>query len=44
VATVDEVLVFPADLATGRRDDPASRIDVGKHELVLSYQHQVRVT
>ena len=44
VATVDEVLVFPADLATGRRGDPASRIDVGKHELVLSYQHQVRVT
>jgi predicted phage baseplate assembly protein len=43
VATVDEVLVFPADLATGRRGDPAARINIGRHALVMSYQHQVRV-
>jgi predicted phage baseplate assembly protein len=44
VATVDEVLLFPADLVTGRRADPTARIDVGKDALILSYQHQVRVT
>ncbi len=44
VATVDQVLIFPADLATGRRGDPTPRLDIGKDALVLSYQHQVRVT
>jgi hypothetical protein len=44
VASVDEVLIFPADPASGRRGDPVPRISVGKDALVLSYQHQVRVT
>jgi predicted phage baseplate assembly protein len=44
VATVDQVLIFPADLAAGRRGDPTPRLDIGKDALVLSYQHQVRVT
>ncbi len=44
IATVDEVLLFPADLATGRRGEPAPRLDIGKDALVLSYRHQVRVT
>jgi predicted phage baseplate assembly protein len=44
IATVDEVMLFPADLATGRRGDPTSRLDIGKDALVLSYRPQVRVT
>lgn len=44
VATVDEVLLFPADIATGRRGEATQRLDVGSDALVLSYQHQVRVT
>jgi predicted phage baseplate assembly protein len=44
VGVVDEVMIFPADLATGRRGDPTPRLDIGKDALVLSYQHQVRVT
>ena len=43
VATVNEVLIFPADLATLRRGDPTPRLDVGDNALFLSYQHQVRV-
>ena len=43
VGTVDEVLIFPADLATRRRGDPTSRLDIGDNALILSYQHQVRV-
>jgi len=43
VATVDEVLIFPADLATGRRGEQAPRVIVGKNALVMSYQHQVKV-
>jgi predicted phage baseplate assembly protein len=44
VATVDEVLLFPADLTSGQRGDPAPRLDIGQDALVLSYRHQVRVT
>jgi predicted phage baseplate assembly protein len=44
VATVDEVLLFPADLASGRRGDPVARLDIGPDALILSYRHQVRVT
>jgi predicted phage baseplate assembly protein len=44
IATIDEVRLFPADLATGRRGDSTQRIDIGRDSLVLSYQHQVRVT
>ena len=43
VATVDEVLIFPAELTTGQRGEPAPRVNVGKNALVMSYQHQVRV-
>ena len=44
VATVEEVLLFPADLATGRRGEPVPRLEIGQDALVLSYGHQVRVT
>jgi predicted phage baseplate assembly protein len=44
VVTVDEVRLFPADLATGRRGESAQRVDIGSDALVLSYQHQVRVS
>jgi predicted phage baseplate assembly protein len=44
IATVDEVMLFPADLATGRRGEPTPRLDIGKDALILSYRHQVRVT
>ena len=44
VATVDEVMLFSADLSTGRRGEPIPRLVIGKHALVLSYRHQVRVT
>jgi predicted phage baseplate assembly protein len=44
VGMVEEVLLFAADLETGRRDNtPRARIDLGPDDLVLSYQHQVRV-
>jgi predicted phage baseplate assembly protein len=44
VGTVEEVLLFPADLTTGRRGEPVPRLDIGQDALVLSYGHQVRVT
>jgi len=44
IATVDDVMLFPADLATGRRGEPTPRLDIGKDALILSYRHQVRVT
>ena len=43
VATVDEVLVFPAELTTGVRGEAAPRVNVGKNALVMSYRHEVRV-
>jgi predicted phage baseplate assembly protein len=43
VALVEEVLLFPADPATGERGQPVPRVDVAAHGLVHSYQHQVRV-
>jgi hypothetical protein len=44
VGTVEEVLLFPADLTTGRRSELVPRLDIGQDALVLSYGHQVRVT
>lgn len=41
---VEEVRLFPADPITGRRGPAAERIDVARHALVFSYQHQVVVT
>ena len=43
VAQVEEVLLFPADPATGERSDPVARVEVAPNALVFSYQHQVRV-
>jgi predicted phage baseplate assembly protein len=44
VGAIDEVRLFPADLATGRRGESVQRVDIGSDALILSYQHQVRVT
>jgi hypothetical protein len=44
VATVDEVMLFPADLSTGRRGEPTPRFVIDKQALVPSYRRQVRVT
>ncbi|MFE5409426.1 putative baseplate assembly protein [Microbacterium sp. NPDC056569] len=41
---VDEVLLFAADPATGKRADPAQRVDIGATTLVFSFEHRVRVT
>jgi predicted phage baseplate assembly protein len=43
IALVDDLLLFPADPATGQREQPATRIDLPPYALVYSYQHQVRV-
>ncbi|GGK10013.1 putative baseplate assembly protein [Pilimelia anulata] len=43
LALVEEVLLFPADPVTGTRGAPATRIDLDRHALVFSYEHQVRV-
>jgi predicted phage baseplate assembly protein len=43
VSMVDDLLLFPADPQSGRRGDPATRIDLPPYALVYSYQHQVRV-
>jgi predicted phage baseplate assembly protein len=41
---VDEVLLFEADPVTGKRGEPAQRIDIGANALVFSFEHRVRVT
>lgn len=41
---VDEVLLFTADPATGKRGEPVQRIDIGQNALVFSFEHRVRVT
>ncbi|MEV6342351.1 putative baseplate assembly protein [Actinoplanes sp. NPDC051851] len=43
VEVVEEVRMFPADPLTGRRGDEITRIDLDRHALVFSHQHQVRV-
>src|SRR5262249_28295642 len=40
---VEELRLFPADPLTGLRGDPVARIDLDRHALVFSYEHQVRV-
>lgn len=37
------VTLFPADAATGRRQQPVQRLDLPGNGLVFSYEHQVRV-
>lgn len=44
VELVENVRLFPADPATGRRGDPADRIDLPPGALAFSYDHQVRVS
>lgn len=41
---VEDVKLFPADPITGKRGEPTQRIDLDKHGLVFSYQHQVRAS
>ncbi|MGP4004431.1 putative baseplate assembly protein [Streptomyces sp. 8N706] len=43
VELVDEVLLHPADPLTGKRGDPADRIDLSRPALVFSFDHRVRV-
>jgi predicted phage baseplate assembly protein len=43
VEVVEEVRMFPADPLTGRRGDEVSRLELDRHALVFSHQHQVRV-
>ena len=43
LAEVDDLLLFPADPASGNRGAPVARVDVTPGALVYSYQHQVRV-
>jgi predicted phage baseplate assembly protein len=40
---VEDVRLFAADPITGRRGDPVQRIDLDRHALVFSFEHQVRV-
>jgi predicted phage baseplate assembly protein len=41
---VDDVLLFEADPLTSKRGDPVQRIELDKHALVFSFEHQVRIT
>ncbi|BCJ56019.1 putative baseplate assembly protein [Actinoplanes sp. NBRC 14428] len=43
VEVVEDVRLFPADPLTGRRGDEVSRLELDRHALVFSHQHQVRV-
>lgn len=43
VALVDEVRLFPADPISGRRGSPVERVELARHALVFSHQHQVVV-
>jgi hypothetical protein len=43
VAVVEEVLLFAADPATGRRGEPTTRVPVAPDALAYSYQPQIRV-
>ncbi|WP_306204714.1 putative baseplate assembly protein [Actinoplanes sp. RD1] len=43
VEVVEQVRMFPADPITGRRGDEVSRLELDRHALVFSHQHQVRV-
>ncbi|MER5704868.1 baseplate J/gp47 family protein, partial [Micromonospora sp. NPDC002296] len=43
VEVVEEVRMFPADPLTGRRGEQVTRIELDRHALAFSHQHQVRV-
>ena len=44
VDMVEDVRLFGADPITGARGDAVTRLDLGAHALVFSYDHQIRVT
>ncbi|MGH3903011.1 MAG: putative baseplate assembly protein [Pseudonocardiaceae bacterium] len=44
VEMVEDVRLFGADPTTGERGEAVSRLDLGAHALVFSYEHQIRVT
>ncbi|MGH4023680.1 MAG: putative baseplate assembly protein, partial [Pseudonocardiaceae bacterium] len=44
VEMVEDVRLFGADPVTGTRGEATSRLDLGEHALVFSYDHQIRVT
>jgi predicted phage baseplate assembly protein len=44
VEMVEDARLFGADPVTGARGDATSRLDIGEHALVFSYDHQIRVT
>ncbi|MGP3966248.1 putative baseplate assembly protein [Streptomyces sp. 6N223] len=43
VDLVEDVRLFAADPVTGQRSEPTARIELGRHALVFSYGHQLRV-
>jgi predicted phage baseplate assembly protein len=43
VDLVEDVRLFPADPVTGQRAEATARIELGRHALVFSYEHQLRV-
>jgi predicted phage baseplate assembly protein len=43
VELVEDVRMFPADPLSGRRGEQATRIELDRHALVFSHQHQIRV-
>jgi hypothetical protein len=44
VDIVEDVRLFGADPTTGERGEAVSRLELGEHALVFSYEHQIRVT
>lgn len=44
VGLVEEIRLFPADPITGRRGTSSDRIELARHALVFSQQHQIVVT
>lgn len=44
VEMVEDVRLFGADPVAGTRGEVTSRLDLGEHALVFSYDHQIRVT
>ncbi|MFF5550849.1 putative baseplate assembly protein [Streptomyces olivaceoviridis] len=43
VDLVEDVRLFPADPLTGERGEASTRIELDRHALVFSYEHQLRV-
>ncbi|MYU19207.1 putative baseplate assembly protein, partial [Streptomyces sp. SID8361] len=43
VDLVEDVRLFPADPVTGQRAEATTKIELDRHALVFSYEHQLRV-